>query len=461
MNRTRGAWFGAFVLGGLLLFAVALFMIGDRRSLFSKQVVIGTTYDKVTGLQIGTRVRLAGLDVGEVLEIRVPPRPSEKFLVHMQIRDELRPLVRTDSVTAIQTDGIVGAAFIQISAGTDDAPVIEPGGLLVGRDPIEFADLIQQGRDTFELVSREVVGLTGDVSVALASLTKTVDTTESVIAKVGNEVEKIGNVGVRVVNEAESMVGDVRGIVNGVRAGEGSIGKLFNDTAFYDRMNAIGQEAANSARVVRETAETTKAAVESFVAPGGAGPQMTQNIRNTLAGIEEVTSDLGEGTEALKRNFIFRGFFRSRGFFDLDSMSREAYQAGLLERDNRTAVRVWLNAALLFERDADGNERLTTEGRRRLDSAMAQFVQYPRDSPLIVEGYAQGTDEATAYLVSVERGTVVRDYVLSRFRRQATLTDVMPLSDEAIGSPSGDGKWAGVALAMYVRNDVFRIGGNR
>lgn len=461
MERTRGAWVGAFVLGGLLLFAVGLFLIGDRRSLFSKQFVVGTTFGKVTGLQIGTRVRLAGLDVGEVLEIQVPSRPSEKFLVRLQIRDEMRPLVRTDSVTAIQTDGIVGAAFVQISVGTDAAPIVEPGAVLAGNDPIEFADLVQEGRDTFKLVSREVMDLTGDVSHALVSLTKTVDTTESVIARVGDEVEKIGAVGVQVANDAEGVVDDVRGIVNGVRAGDGSIGKLFNDTAFYDRMNAIGQEAADSARVVRETAEITRTAVEGFVAPDGMGPQITRNIRNTLAGIEEVTSDLAEGTEALKRNFIFRGFFRRRGFFDLDAISREAYQAGLLERDNRTAVRIWLDAGVLFSRDADGNERLSDEGRRRIDSAMAQLVRYPRDSPLIVEGYARGTDEATAFLISIDRGTVVRDYVLSRFRRQATLTDVMPLSTEAIGSPTGDGRWAGVALAMYVRNDVFRGGSSR
>ena len=129
--------------------------------------------------------------------------------------------------------------------------------------------------------------------------------------------------------------------------------------------------------------------MQGFVAPDGIGPQMTQTIRNTLNGIEEVTADLAEGTEALKRNFIFRGFFRSRGFFDLDAISREAYRAGLLERDNRTAVRMWLNAGVLFARDADGTERLTAAGRRRVDSAMAQLVQYPRDSPLIVEGFAQ------------------------------------------------------------------------
>ncbi len=222
-------------------------------------------------------------------------------------------------------------------------------------------------------------------------------------------------------------------------------------------MNTIGREAAESARVVRETAEIARTSVSSFVAPDGAGPQMAQNIRNTLAGIEEVTSDLAEGTEALKRNFVFRGFFRSRGFFDLDAISREAYQAGLLERDNRTAVRIWLNAGPAVQRGrrwhraADGRPAVAASTRRwrswcSIRATARSSSRATRAAPT----------RPTAFLTSVSRGTVVRDYVLSRFRRQATLTDVMPLSDNAIGSPSGDDRWAGVALVMYVRNDVFR-----
>ena len=456
MDRKRAAWVGAFVVAGGLLFAVGLFLIGDRRLLFEKQFEIEATFGKVTGVQVGTRVRLAGLQAGEVLEITVPSRPSAKFRVRMRIRDDLRPLIRSDSAVAIQTDGLVGAAFIQVSTGTDEAPIVEPGAVLAGTDPIEFADLIQEGQTSFRTVSREITDLTGDVSNALVALTKIVDTTDAVVVKVGDQVERVGAIGVHVADDIGQVVTDVRGVVSSVRAGEGTIGRLFTDTAFYDRMNAIGREAAESARVVRETAEIARTSVASFVAADGAGPQMAQNIKNTLAGIEEVTSDLAEGTEAMKRNFVFRGFFRSRGFFDLDAISREAYQAGLLERDNRTAVRIWLNADVLFSADADGTERLTEAGRRRIDSAMAQLVQYPRDSPLIVEGYARGTDEAIAFLSSVSRGTVVRDYVLSRFRRQATLTDVMPLSDNALGSPTGDSRWDGVALVMYVQNDVFR-----
>jgi len=458
MESKKGALVGAFVVGGVLLFAVGLFMIGDRRLLFTGHFEAATTFGKVTGLQVGTRVRLAGLDAGEVLEIRIPPRPSERFLVRMRIREDLRSLVRIDSVCTIQTDGLVGNAFIQVSPGTDSAPAIEAGGVLPGTDPIEFADLVQEGRETFRLVSREFIDLTDDVSVTLASLTKAVDTADGVIARAGDQIGELGAGGRRILGEAERSVGDMRAIIERARAGEGTVGRLLTDTSVYDRINAVTREAADSARAFREASESARTAVRGFVAPDGAGTQMTQTIRNTLAGIEEVTSDLAEGTEALKRNFLFRGFFRSRGFFDLDTISREAYQDGLLERDKRTAVRIWLDASMLFTRDAEGAERLTPNGRRRIDSAMAQLVQYPRDSPLIVEGYAQTSEQETAYLASEDRARVVRDYVLSRFRRQATLTNIMPLSNEAKGSPSGDERWEGVALALFVRNDVFRSG---
>ncbi|MBA2258291.1 MAG: MCE family protein [Acidobacteria bacterium] len=456
MQRKRAAMVGGFVLMGVVVFALGLFLIGDRRLLFTKHMEIATTFGKVTGLVVGTPVRLAGLSAGEVLEIRVPSRPSERFLVRLRIREDLRPLVRTDSVATIQTDGIVGNAFVQIGMGTDEAPPVEPGGILKGIDPIEFADLIQEGRDTFRLVSREFLDLTGEVSKTVAGLTETIDVTKGVIADVGGELKVVTAAGGRIAADVEGTVGNVRAIVADVRAGKGTVGHLVTDTALYDRLNGITREAEQTARTVRETAEISRDAIRKFSGPDGMGPQLTQSIRNTLAGIEEVTFDLAEGTEALKRNFLVRGFFQDRGFFDLDSISSAAYQEGLLER-KRTAVRIWLDAAVIFTRGTDGIETLTDDGRRRLDVAMAQLSQYPRNSPLVVEGYAAPGDE-NAYLVSLDRAQRVRDYVLNRFRRQPTLTGIMPLSAAAIGSPAGNGSWSGVALAIYVPNEALRQG---
>ncbi|MGH9349859.1 MAG: MlaD family protein [Vicinamibacterales bacterium] len=457
MTRMRGALVGAFVLAGLLLFGGGLFLIGDRRLLFARQFELNTTFGKVTGLQVGTRVRVAGLDAGEVLEVAFPARPSEKFRVRMRLRDDVRPLVRTDSIAAVQTDGIVGNAFIQVGVGTDEAPVVVPGGTIAGSDPIEFADLIQEGRDTFRMVSREVVELKADVSTVLAALTETVETANVVIADVGGNVGRVTATSATVMEGVEAAVADARGLVKNVRDGHGTIGQLMTDRALYDRLTGLGREAEQTVRNLRETTERARTAVEGFASPAGTGQQITQTLRNTLAQIQEVTSDLAEGTEALKRNFFFRGFFRQRGFFDLDTVSRDAYQSGVLEGDARTALRIWIDASVLFERTPDDVEQLTAAGRRRLDSAMADFVRYPRDSPLVVEGYAEGRAGEAAYLISDDRAQIVREYLLSRFRRQTTLTGVMPMSDFAPGSPRGDGRWSGVALALFVSNDALAL----
>lgn len=456
MNRKRGALVGAFVVGGLILFVGGLFLIGDRRLLFARQFELNTAFGKVTGLRVGTPVRLAGLDAGEVLEIVLPVRPSDKFGVRMRLREDVRPLVRTDSVAGVQTDGIVGGAFIQIAVGTDAAPIVAPGATITGNDPIEFADLIAEGRDTFRLLSREVTDVTDQVSAALVVLTETVTTANGVIAEVGGSAGTLAATGVEAMEEVRGTVAEARAIVSNLKDGQGTIGQLLTDRALYDRLSGVGREAELTVRNLRETTDRARAAVEGFVSPTGTAQQISQTLRNTLASVQEVTSDMAESTEALKRNFLFRGFFRDRGFFDLDAVSREAYQSGALEGSERTALRIWVDAEVLFDRGPDSLERLTAAGRRRLDSVMADFVRYPRDSPLVVEGYADGGE--APYLVSESRAQLVRDYLLGRFRRQGTLTGVMPLSDQAEGSPRGDGRWSGIALTLFVRNDALAAG---
>jgi len=456
MTRLRGALVGAFVLGGLLLFGGGLFLIGDRRLLFSPRFELNSSFGKVTGLQAGTRVRVAGLDAGEVLEIGLPARPSERFRLRMRLREDLRPLVRRDSTAAVQTDGIVGNAFIQVSVGSDAEPVVEPGDTIRGVDPIEFADLIQEGRQTFQTISREIVDLKGDVSNALVVLTETVETANGVLADVGRDVTRLTATSRQAIEDVRGTIGEARLLVADVRSGKGTIGQLLTDRTLYERLAGISQEAEQTARNLRETTARARTSLEQFAAPDGTAQQIAATLRNTLSEVQEVTSDLAEGTEALKRNFLFRGFFRDRGFFDLDTLSREAYLAGALEGNDRTAIRVWLDAQGLFTRDAEGVERLTEAGRRRIDSAMTDLIRYPRDSPLVVEGYAESRAGEAAYLVAIDRAQTVRDYVIARFRRQTTLTSIMPMSDQAPGSPRGDGRWSGVALAMFVRNDAFR-----
>jgi len=450
MSSTRTAMVGAFVLGGLLLFAAGLFMIGDRRLLFADQFEVTTAFTKVTGLQVGTKVRVAGLDAGEVLEIRVPPVPSQPFVVRMRLREDLHHLVRTDSVCSVHTDGIVGSAFIQVSPGSDSAPIVAAGQTLEGRDMIEFSDLIEEGRDTFRTVTREVMDLKGDVSDAIVAATEATRTVDNVIQETGHEIQTMMQTSTKAVEEVQLVLADARVIVSEIKAGQGTVGQLLTDDALYQRIRGLAGEAEKTMANLQAVTDRARTTFEGVTARDSAAQQMIRSVQGTLAEAQEVMSDLSEGTEALKRNILFRGFFRDRGFFDLDAITRDAYIAGALEGDTRVALRVWIDADGLFLRDAAGVEQLTDAGRRRLDSSMADLVRYPRDSALVVEGYARVTDGGAAHLLSAERAALVRDYLLSRFRRRATLTGVMAMGSQAPGSPSGDERWSGVALTLFV-----------
>src|SRR5688572_31323276 len=120
---------------------------------------------------------------------------------------------------------------------------------------------------------------------------------------------------------------------------------------------------------------------------------------------------LSDNMEALKRNFLFRGFFNRRGYFNLADISPEEYRKGALTKDgDRQALRVWLRDDVLFIPTASGSdEQLTDEGKARLDSALAPNLQRLADSILIVEGYSLEGSRANQYVVSQTRATLVRD----------------------------------------------------
>lgn len=450
MSTSRTAIVGAFVLGGLALFAIGLFMIGDRRLLFVDQFEVSTALTRVSGLEVGTPVRVGGMPAGEVLEIVVPRVPSEPFRVRMRLREDLHHLVRADSVCAVHTDGIVGSTFIQVGIGSDAAPVVREGQTLEGREMIELGDLIQEGRETFRTVTAEVLALKDDVSEAIVAVTDAGRTIDSVVTEAGTELQSMVRTGRLAVEDTQAIVADARLMVARVEAGEGTVGKLLTDDALYERVTTLANETSKTMANVQAVTDRARQSFDDITARDGAAAQMLQSLQRAAADTQEVMSDLAEGTEALKRNFLFRGFFRDRGFFDIDAVTRDAYLSESFGGRDRVALRVWVNADGLFERSPGGPERLSDAGQRRLDSTMADFVRYPRDSPLMVEGYAAVTEAGAPQVLSAERAAMVRRYLLDRFRRNSTITGSLGMGSEAPGSPSGDGRWTGVALTLFV-----------
>ena len=113
-----------------------------------------------------------------------------------------------------------------------------------------------------------------------------------------------------------------------------------------------------------QASEEARAAIADLRGENGPIKGLTGDVQQTLHSARDAMTDLAETTEALKRNFFFRGFFNRRGYFDLDDVSVAQYRQGALETEDRRVLRIWLGADVLFERDANGDERLSDGGPR-------------------------------------------------------------------------------------------------
>jgi len=441
----RLAGVGLFVFTGLLLFAIALFMIGERRLAFAPKLVIYTEFSNVTGLQPGALVRVSGATAGSITDITPPADPDGKFRVRVEITEDLHQLVRADSVAAIQTEGLVGGTFLAISTGTSGTPLVAAGSTIPSREPFLLADLFQQLSDTIGKMNATIDDLGAGIKQTLASVDTTVGSANALIEDVSDDVRTLASSSARITSDAAQ-------IAEGIRKGEGTIGRLVKDDELYQRVTTLARNAEEIASDTRQAVQRVRQALESLESKDGQMAGITEGLKETLDEARTAMASLSENMEALKRSFFFRGFFNRRGYFNLADISPEEYRKGALTKDpDRRVSRVWLRDEALFRASpGDGNaEELTDEGKVRLDDALAPYLRRLAETIVMIEGYSQAGSLAERHIASRTRAALVRDYLIDKFHLDAGAVGLMPLGSDAVGSPHGT-TWSGIALAVFV-----------
>src|SRR5580700_724501 len=143
--ENRNASIGLFVIGGLLLFGIGMVVIGDRHQVFARHTEYYSEFVNLAGLAKGAKVRVAGMDAGQVLAIAVPDSPASRFRVKWRIDARLRGLVRSDSIVTIGTEGIVGGTYLSVHPGNVQAVEAEALATIPSKEPTELADLLTRG----------------------------------------------------------------------------------------------------------------------------------------------------------------------------------------------------------------------------------------------------------------------------------------------------------------------------
>ncbi|MDD5255758.1 MAG: MlaD family protein [Candidatus Omnitrophica bacterium] len=175
---------GVFVFVGLVIFAAFILSIGGLKMLASGYQV-KFLFHFVNGVKVGAPVRFAGVDVGEVRRINFIRPPEGKMQVEIVgwVQDNVE--IPVDSSVWVNTLGLLGEKYVEILPGEDWQNKLERGGTLTGNEPIAI-----------------------------------------------NEVE-------RSLKDTASSVGEV---INKIKNGEGTVGKLISEDAIYNDLEALASD---------------------------------------------------------------------------------------------------------------------------------------------------------------------------------------------------------------------------
>lgn len=325
-SKLNSVILGIFVIGALVLITGALFLIGSKQFMFTQTFTLKTQFETVAGLREGSFVNYSGINVGSVEKITITG--GNVIEVSMVIENKVKEFIKKDSKVAIVSEGLIGNKIIEISPGSSFSESVQDGDYIVSVKPLTTDDIM-------------------------------------------NTLNQAGE-------NAGKLAGDLSDIVNKVNEGKGTIGQLINNEGLYYTLDATFRSfSANSGRinsVINSLSETIGRITSDFdqlssnlldITKNFADVSLKINSSQSLVGtlltdtlfannLKEVveyanktTQNLERGAfgfyqnmEALKHNFLFKGYFEDLGYWDKVDVERNIEEKQKLIRQKDAELKI-------------------------------------------------------------------------------------------------------------------------
>ena len=445
---------GAFVLFAVLLFSVGLFLVGNSHKAFTRNLDFYTEMANVNGVISGSKVRVSGFDAGQVTTIQIPDRPSGKFRLKMHVDGKLRNLIRQDSVVTIETDGLVGDKFLLIHSGTDNAQQASAGATLPGKEPVEISAVIAKVSGILDQANATMGDVRGRIDGALDAVTATVNNTNGAVTDVRHGK---GTVGMLLSDRATAD--NVRQTLGNVQQASANLNQVsvqakqvvsdFQSRDLFGKAQSTLDNAKHASQQLDQASQQVNVALTDALGPDRSGENGAQNIRESLSNVNLATSNIADDTEALKHGFLFRGYFKKRGFYSLVDLTPAQYRANQYFQSPANR-RSWLNESDTFTVDAAGTPVLSPAGERQIDGVVGGIKDSVVDQPLVIEGYADESTAADQITLSRTHALLVAHYLEKHFHLRPQDVGVMPLNATPPAS-SGKSAWDGAAIVLLAK----------
>jgi phospholipid/cholesterol/gamma-HCH transport system substrate-binding protein len=303
---------GFFVMVGLVFLLAALYLIGKNRNLFDQTFEVNATFYNVNGLMKGNNVRFSGIDVGTIKRVEIVSDTSVK--VTMIIEKRVHPFIKKNSVAAVGTDGLMGNKLVNISNGSHvSSEIIEEGDMLVSVKPIETNDMLR----TLDQTNINLYQITSDIKKITQKLNNNnslwsilMDTT---IAQ--NVKQSIASIRLTAKNTT-TFTSDLNYLLQDLKKGKGLAGSILRDTTTSSKFKGSVQQLQDASEKAFQVTNDIKLLTEKIrKGEGGAGILLSdsafaKDLRQSMRNIQQSTDRFDQNMEALKHNFLFRGYFR-------------------------------------------------------------------------------------------------------------------------------------------------------
>ena len=306
---TRQARVGLVVFLGLVLFVLALFTLANRTFLFSDRFVIKSQFNQVAGLRAGADVQFQGVSVGAVESVLLPTTTGSKIEVTMAIKETAQHLIHDSTQAQIKTEGLLGQMIVvlvnpPLPSGIATPEAIEGGGTIRGVDPFDLFEITDKALASvqrFEESATSFEKIVDDVRSGQGTLGKLVydPALYNSMVETANETQRLmTNLG----NDAEALVAlageateGVQSILAKVDSGDGTLAKMINDPAVYNTLLS--------------TADTLQAISTNLRA-------LSSNAENLANWGAVGAYRFAELMEAGKHNWLFKRYFEERGYVE-------------------------------------------------------------------------------------------------------------------------------------------------
>ncbi|MCE3278496.1 MAG: hypothetical protein K0S44_687 [Bacteroidetes bacterium] len=209
---------GVFVFVSMALFIAGIYFIGNRQQLFNSTFEISGVFSDVNGLKAGNNIRLVGINIGTIESIEILSDSSVR--VNMTISDDTRKFIKKDAIALIGSEGLMGNKVISIMPGSSTSKTIENDDIIKTAVPPGMDDIMLK------------VNTTADNAIVIS------DQLAEILIK--------------------------------VNSGEGTIGRLLQDTT------------------------------------------IAENINQTIINLKRSSKGLDENMEAAKHNILLKGYFKGK-----------------------------------------------------------------------------------------------------------------------------------------------------